>query len=290
MTLRHLQIFRTVCRTGSITEAAIKMNMTQPAVSLAVKELESFYQTKLFERRNRRIYLTEPGQELLPYAETILSQFEESVDILRREELPGSCRLGVNVTAAETRLTGLLLRIQERFPGLKLTVQVGNSDIIEKMLAQNEIDFAIIDRLPGESSWITHLLYTEPMSIVSGSSCPFASLTVAELSRAQLLLREKGSGSRAVIDAVFSRHGCQYIPFAESTSSSALIRMAEAGLGLAILSRDLVKEDVHDGRLTEISLTDDTFLRRYYLIWHRNKYLTRTADAVAALIQEQLGT
>ena len=77
MTLRHLHIFRTVCHTGSITEAAARINMTQPAVSLAIKELESFYQTRLFERRNRKIYLTDSGKTLLPYAETILHQFEE---------------------------------------------------------------------------------------------------------------------------------------------------------------------------------------------------------------------
>lgn len=77
MTLRHLTIFRAVCQTESITLAAEHLNMTQPAVSLAVRELEDFYGVQLFERMNRRIYITEAGRTLLQYADTILSQYAE---------------------------------------------------------------------------------------------------------------------------------------------------------------------------------------------------------------------
>lgn len=286
MTLRHLHIFRTVCHTGSITEAAARINMTQPAVSLAIKELESFYQTRLFERRNRKIYLTDSGKALLPYAETILNQFKESTDVLRREHIPESCRLGVNVTVAETRLSDLAAHLLKKFPSLNLSVQISSSDAIEKMLTQNEIDLAIMDRLPRESFWHTKLLYTEEMSVVTGSAHPPAFLSVPALSRERLLLREKGSGSRAAVDAVFSRHSCLCTPLAESSSSTALIRMAEKGLGFTILSKELTAPSVQAGRLTQISLLGDAFLRHYYLIWHQNKYLTKTLNAVISVIQD----
>ncbi|MEI3128609.1 MAG: LysR family transcriptional regulator [Oscillospiraceae bacterium] len=83
MKLRHLTIFRAVCQTESITLAAEHLNMTQPAVSLAVRELEDFYGVQLFERMNRRIYITEAGRTLLQYADTILSQYAESVQVLQ---------------------------------------------------------------------------------------------------------------------------------------------------------------------------------------------------------------
>ena len=83
MTLRHLEIFRAVCARESITLAAEHLNMTQPAVSLAVKELEAFYGVQLLERMNRRIYITDAGRSLLQYADAVLSQFEESVRVLR---------------------------------------------------------------------------------------------------------------------------------------------------------------------------------------------------------------
>ena len=100
MTLRHLTIFRAVCQTESITLAAEHLNMTQPAVSLAVRELEDFYGVQLFERMNRRIYITEAGRTLLQYADKILSQYAESVQVLQEARHRGSCRFGVHVTLA----------------------------------------------------------------------------------------------------------------------------------------------------------------------------------------------
>lgn len=93
MTLRHLTIFRAVCQTESITLAAEHLNMTQPAVSLAVRELEDFYGVQLFERMNRRIYITEAGRTLLQYADTILSQYAESVQVLQEARAPGKLPL-----------------------------------------------------------------------------------------------------------------------------------------------------------------------------------------------------
>ena len=83
MTLRHLEIFSAVCAQESFTRAAEQLNMAQPAVSLAIRELEVFYNVRLFERMNRRVYLTEAGRTLRQYADTVLSQFQESVEILR---------------------------------------------------------------------------------------------------------------------------------------------------------------------------------------------------------------
>ena len=93
MTVRHMYIFKTVCECQSITAAAGKLNMTQPAVSVAIKELESFYQVKLFERMNRTIYLTEAGNTLREYADSILDQFEEAEAVLRDGTSMARCRM-----------------------------------------------------------------------------------------------------------------------------------------------------------------------------------------------------
>ena len=89
MTLRHLEIFSAVCAQESFTRAAEQLNMAQPAVSLAIRELETFYAVRLFERMNRRVYLTEAGRTLRQYADTVLSQFQESVEILRESGTQG---------------------------------------------------------------------------------------------------------------------------------------------------------------------------------------------------------
>ena len=106
MTLRHLEIFSAVCAQGSFTRAAEKLNMAQPAVSLAIRELEVFYNVRLFQRMNRRVYLTEAGSTLRQYADTVLSQMRESVEVLRESGAGGRLTSGsAGSSGIEARVT-----------------------------------------------------------------------------------------------------------------------------------------------------------------------------------------
>ena len=209
MTLRHLTIFRAVCQTESITLAAEHLNMTQPAVSLAVRELEDFYGVQLFERMNRRIYITEAGRTLLQYADTILSQYAESVQVLQEARHRGSCRFGVHVTFGETVLPSLLRRLAEQLPYITVRAFVTNT-------RENE----------------------------------------------EMLLREKGSGTRDSSDTVFGTAGLTVSAFLDSSSTYALLSCAREGLGVTILPRSLTAEALREGTLKELTVTDGAFFRR----------------------------
>ena len=108
MDTKKLEALAAAVQYGSFTRAAEKLNMAQPAVSLAIRELEVFYNVRLFERMNRRIYLTEAGRTLRQYADTVLSQMRESVEVLRESGARGTCAFGVHVTLGETRLAEIL--------------------------------------------------------------------------------------------------------------------------------------------------------------------------------------
>ena len=166
MTLRHLEIFRADCQLESVTLAAEQLNMTQPAVSLAIRELESFYGTRLFERMNRRIYITDAGRTLLQYADTILSQFQESVQILQEARHSGSCRFGVHVTFGETCMPIILKRLSEELPDITAKAFVGNSRKNEEMLLRNELDFAVIDNVTLSPGLTVLPLCRERMAVV----------------------------------------------------------------------------------------------------------------------------
>ena len=271
MTLRHLTIFRAVCQTESITLAAEHLNMTQPAVSLAVRELEDFYGVQLFERMNRRIYITEAGRTLLQYADTILSQ----------------CRFGVHVTFGETVLPSLLRRLAEQLPDITVRAFVTNTRENEEMLLRNELDFAVIDNVKGLEALRTVPLGKEEMAVVcrpdhrSGNS-----ITLEELAGERLLLREKGSGTRDSIDTVFGTAGLTVSAFLDSSSTYALLSCAREGLGVTILPRSLTAEALREGTLKELTVTDGAFFRRYYLAHHKNKYLTDSVRQVVQALQD----
>ena len=287
MTLRHLTIFRAVCQTESITLAAEHLNMTQPAVSLAVRELEEFYGVQLFERMNRRIYITEAGRTLLQYADTILSQYAESVQVLQEARHRGSCRFGVHVTFGETVLPSLLRRLAEQLPDITVRAFVTNTRENEEMLLRNELDFAVIDNVKGLEALRTMPLGREEMAVVCRPDhCSGNSITLEELAGRRLLLREKGSGTRDSIDTVFGAAGLTVSAFLDSSSTYALLSCAKEGQGVTILPRSLTAEALREGTLKELSVADGAFFRRYYLAHHKNKYLTDSVRQVVQILQD----
>ncbi len=287
MTLRHFQIFQTVCRMGSITAAAGKLNMTQPAVSIAMKELESFYGVNLFERKHRRIYITDAGSLLLQYATTVNAQFEESMEALRKEKQSPQCRMGINISFAETRLSRLLRRLEASIPKIHLEVYIHNNTALEQKLRENEIDFAVVDMPAGSQEWKTIPLCGETMLVACQAGLGKKEMTVEELSKKPLLLREKGSGSRSCTDNVFSQHGCSPRPAAESASTLALLQMTEQGLGYTILPRECFDSGTMGHTLSLITISDAAFERRYYLIFHKNKYVTPIMQKAVSFFEKE---
>ena len=290
MTLRHLEIFAAVCAQESFTRAAEKLNMAQPAVSQAIRELEVFYNVRLFERMNRRIYLTEAGRTLQQYADTILSQMRESVEVLRESGARGSCAFGVHVTLGETRLAGILARLASELPEMQVRVCVQNSRETERMILQNELDFAVVHSVTVSPHYLTEPLLEESLAVVCGPAYlpGREALTLSELAGERLLLRERGSGTRNSVDAVFQQGGIPVRPAVESISTAALLSCARAGLGITLLPRSLVEEDLAAGRLRELTVEGVQFLWIYFLVRHRNKYLTDGMRQVIRILREEL--
>lgn len=243
MTIRHLQIFQTVCDCKSITSAAERLNITQPAVSIAIKELEAFYQTKLFERINRKIYLTENGNVLQQYTDTLLGQYDESISVLRNGKFFTKCRLGVNVSVAETFLSQIVSAINKEIPNIKLSIYIHNNEQIDQLLTDNQIDFAIYDKINDRETRTSMPLFQDNIvACRSANQCYNDNISFEQLSKMQLLLREKGSGMRNFIDSEFSKHGYTQNIVAESTSTLGLVELAETGLGYALVPQSLAEK------------------------------------------------
>lgn len=291
MTLRHLEIFSTVCAQGSFTRAAEKLNMAQPAVSLAIRELEAFYNVRLFERMNRRIYLTEAGRTLRQYADTVLSQMRESVEVLRESGARGTCAFGVHVTLGETRLAEILIHLAAELPEMEIRACVQNSRETERMILQNELDFAVVDNVTLSPHYLAEPLCGESLAAVCAPVyLPGKdTLTLAELAGERLLLREQGSGTRSSVEAGFQQAGVPIRPAVESISTAALLSCARAGLGITLLPRSLVERDVARGSLRELTVVGGSFCRNYFLVRHRGKYLTDGMRRVIQVLREHLG-
>lgn len=207
MTLRHLKIFSEVCRLESITLAAEEMNMAQPAVSYAIRELEGYYETKLFERMNRRLYITEAGEELLIYADSILAQFDEARDVLRDIQTVTKVRVGTNASYGISSLPKLIAGFKKQYKEIPVYTLVDNSRQIEEKLMRNDLDFGITDYPSNPQFFISVPVGTDKMIAVCSSDylCQ-DSVKMEELITMPLLLRELGSGSRSIVEGILSKY------------------------------------------------------------------------------------
>lgn len=283
MTRKHFTIFVEVCRFLNFSQAAEALNTTQPAVSLAVKELESHYGVALFERMNRRVYLTPAGEALLATAQDVLRGFQEAEETLGQGR-PLALRVGANVSFGEAGLAQVLGRFRQEHPQVRLRALVANSDKIQSLLAENQLDVGIVDGLGVSERLRAQPLYQENLVLAAAPGRFPAPATVEELAALPLLLREPGSGLRSSVDRVFSQQGLAPQPLLESTSTAALAQAAKAGLGVAILPEALAQREsgLQVGTVPEVR-----FFRQFACALHRQKAPSPALEAFLALLRDQ---
>lgn len=283
MTRKHFTIFVEVCRFLNFSQAAEALNTTQPAVSLAVKELESHYGVALFERMNRRVYLTPAGEALLAAAQDVLRGFQEAEETLGQGR-PLALRVGANVSFGEAGLAQVLGRFRQEHPQVRLRALVANSDKIQSLLVENQLDVGIVDGLGVSERLRAQPLYQEDLVLAAAPGRFPAPATVEELAALPLLLREPGSGLRSSVDRVFSQQGLAPQPLLESTSTAALAQAAKAGLGVAILPEALAQREsgLQVGTVPEVR-----FFRQFACALHRQKAPSPALEAFLALLRDQ---
>ena len=283
MTRKHFTIFVEVCRFLNFSQAAEALNTTQPAVSLAVKELESHYGVALFERMNRRVYLTPAGEALLATAQDVLRGFQAAEETLGLGR-PLALRVGANVSFGEAGLAQILGRFRQEHPQVRLRALVANSDKIQSLLVENQLDVGIVDGLGVSERLRAQPLYQEDLVLAAAPGRFPAPATVEELAALPLLLREPGSGLRSSVDRVFSQQGLAPQPLLESTSTAALAQAAKAGLGVAILPEALAQREsgLQVGTVPEVR-----FFRQFACALHRQKAPSPALEAFLALLRDQ---
>ena len=282
MTLRHLNIFVTVCKENSITNAAKKLYLSQPAVSLAIREMEEYYHTKLFQRISHKLYLTQIGEKVYVYASQILTLFHEMNENIHESDFNGTLRIGASITIGNAMLPSYLKDFKLKYPHMVTKAIINSSDIIEQQILDNELDIGLIEGLIHSNSIIHHSFAEDSLIPICSPNCLLAKkdkVFIEDLQDYPLLLREKNSGTREIIESTFLIQGLSIEPLMESTSTKAIIDSVAQGLGISILPQRLLTEALEKGKVTSFIIEGITFHRKLYLIYHKNKYLSLAAKA-----------
>ncbi len=280
MTIRHLRVFVAVCEEGSITKAGQRLFMAQPTVSFIVSELEKYYDTKLFDRISKRLHLTDAGRKLLTYAQHIISMFDKMEEEIREWNSSGTMRIGSSITIGNCLLPGLLKDFKKARPGVSVNIQVDNSGKIEQSVLNNSIDFGLIEGMSHSSLIVSEPFRDDELVLVFAPEHPWAeqqTVKAAELKGEPLLLREKGSGGREILESALLLHNIEIEPTWESSSTQAIIQAVAKGLGVAVLPMLLVENYIAQGALITRPIEGISLKRKFMIIYHKNKFLTDIA-------------
>lgn len=170
MTVRHMRIFKTVCENGySITKAAEKLNMTQPAVSLAISELESYYGVKLFDRISRRLYISEAGRLFLEYSDTITLTFDDMEKRIRSWDKSGKIRVGASISIGAMLMPKFVKEFNLEYPDTKVNVIINRSEELESFIMENKLDFALVEGIIHDTNLIYEDFMEDRLALVVSS-------------------------------------------------------------------------------------------------------------------------
>ena len=276
---RQLELFTAVYEEGSMTAAARKLHMSQPAVSQAVKDIEDRYDTGLFERRGSKLYITEAGRTLYGFSKRILNLYSDMDEAIRLNEGVREIRVGANISAGTAHLTKLITRFNEKYPDIAVKAMVFQGPVLLRALHHNELDIALIEdqkNSPEMSDIITEPYYKDRIAVIASTDHPCAGKKVelSQLADETFLFREKSAGVRKLFDGILTAKGLSVNIGWECTSSEALADAVKLKMGIAVLPYLLIKDQLDAGKIAEIRIKDADLSRNLNIAYHRDKILT----------------
>lgn len=289
-TLRQLSALHAVARLGSVSRAASEINLTQPAVSIQLKLLEESAGTPLIEREGRGIRLTSAGELMADYAGRILDLWREAGDEMaaHRGVVLRRLRIGV-VTTAEYLVPRMLVVFAREHPNVEVKLKVGNRDEVVRLLATHEVDLVIMGRPPKELKTVAAPFARHTMAFIAAPTHPLMArgrLTLQDLAREDLLVRERGSGTRTALEQLFRDADLVLRIGSELSGNEAIKQMCAAGFGLAFMSQHICRHELESGELALLPVTGNPVEREWFVIHLATRTLTPVAAAFERFLVE----
>lgn len=290
MTLRHMKVFVTVCRTGSTIAAAKELYTSQPAVSVAISELEQNYGVKLFDRISKRLHLTEAGERMLHYAEHILQLFGEMEQGLMDGDAVGTLRVGTTLNIGGYYMGGKVAALKKLYPELTVLVTASNADSVVESVLKNDLDVAVVEGEPDDPFLVSVPCMTDRIVFICSPNHPFAGrvdVALEDVVKEPMMLLAKGTAIRTNFDGLLATRGLKANVLWSCDSSFPCFSAVENGLGISVLPLLHTSGWISSGRVATFGVKGLEMSHKITAIYHKNKYLTRSAQDFIELWKEQ---
>jgi len=282
---RRLQVFHTVARLLSFTKAAETLHMTQPAVTFQVRQLEEYFNTRLFDRTHNRISMTDAGKKVYEYADRIFEFYTEMENAVREMtgDINGTLTVGASTTIAEYMLPTLLGDFKEHYPEVTIHLKVSNSDGIVSMVENNTIDLGVVESSVANKNLVVENCKRDQLVAIVPPGHPMdgkRTVEFSELLEYPFICREDGSGTREVIDNCLrqSRHSGAALKIAMELGSPEAVKGAvEAGMGVSVVSQATIRKELRLNTLVALDL-DPPLDRPFSFVHQKQKFRFRAME------------
>ncbi|MEL0585259.1 MAG: LysR family transcriptional regulator [Candidatus Thiodiazotropha sp. (ex. Lucinoma kazani)] len=282
-TLRQMRVFTTVARHLNYTRAAQELHLSQPAVSMQVKQLEESVGLPLFEHAGKKIQLTEVGREMSQYVRTIFQTFEEMEEVL--DAMKGLDTGHLNIAVASTVnyfAPRLLAAFSRQYPGIDLSLDVTNRERLMGLLKNNEIDIVLMGLPPEDIELVYEPFMDNPLVVIAPPGHPLQHerrIPVQRLADEVFIMREAGSGTRLAMERYFAKQSIVISTGMQMTRNEAIKQAVRAGMGLGVVSSHTIELELETGRLVILDIEDFPIQRHWYMVYRKNKRLSPAAKA-----------
>ncbi|CAM4275660.1 MAG: selenium metabolism-associated LysR family transcriptional regulator [Paenibacillus macerans] len=293
----QLHIFYTVAERGSFSAAAQALHMTQPAVTMQIQALEDYFGCKLLVRSTKKIELTEAGQTLLPFARKSVEMIRETEQAMSRytSMLEGRLQLGASLTIGEYVLPRLLGPFGQRYPHISIVMKVMNTTQIIEEIVGHQLNFGLVEAPVQHPDMVSEPVMEDELKLIVPAGHPLSgkkTATLEEVVSYPFVLREKGSGTRQVMEAEFKRRGVEMSrvqTVMELGSTGAVKSAVEAGIGITIISPSSVKHEQALGLMEALDIDGVSFKRKFYSIHLKSTLLPVSAVTFLTFLREYGG-
>ena len=292
-TLKQIQTFMEVARQRSVSKAAERLFVTQPAVSMQIRQLEDAFGLALVEPMGRNIKLTDAGEVFLTHATSAMGQFRD-LEALMAEHIGlkhGRIDLAV-VTTSKYFIPMLLVRFNRLHPGIDVRLNIDNRENVLGLLSRFEVDLVVMGRAPSHLDCEATAFATNPLAMVAPPDHPLArrrQLPFSALGEHGFLVREEGSGTRAAMQRLFEENHTPLKVVMELPSNETIKQAVMAGMGLSFLSMRTVRHELASGHLALLEVQGLPQINHWYVTHLRSKKLSPAAKAFKAFLIEQGG-
>lgn len=287
-------MFCLVVENGSISEAARKFFVSQPAVTRQIQALEEYYDVLLFERTGGKLQITEAGKILYPYMKAILEDHDRAKEALStyKGKYQAQICVGATLTIGEYLLPRLLEQFKQQETDLNLTIRIANTQEILESLAEHTIDIALIEGSVNDESLIAEKFADDELVLICPVHHPWSERSEIELDeivKERLIWREVGSGTRMVVENALQKEGIldRVVTAMEIGSTQAIKGAVEAGLGVAFLSRMTVKRELASNLVKEVKIKDFRIKRSLSIVLAPQRFRRQGVDKLLDFFRKQ---